>query len=169
MKAIISLKKVLDELEAVSGESSAFLNVNTGETYVVFDEESAGDDKFDDDANLPDWQKQDHRIRREIADGNGWIDLPSSFDIHEWSILEAFALQQSNSKLRETLLDAIHQSGAFRRFKALVARHGIDAQWYRFREDHLKALAIAWLKEHNLKFVDDTQVQAQAQSQSEQP
>ena len=56
---------------------------------------------------------------------------------------------------RADLLDAIHGRGAFRYFKDMIHRFGIEKDWYRFRDETMKRIAIDWLEKHGSPFEND--------------
>jgi hypothetical protein len=81
-----------------------------------------------DDPDMPDCQREELPKIRDVTGSADWLALPSKFDIHEHSIMERFCLDLDDGRQRETLLDAIHRKGAFRRFKDLVRRYDIEQQ-----------------------------------------
>jgi hypothetical protein len=135
----ISAKKVADELAALPAEFTAYLNRRTGEVYFVTDEDQRALE--DPDGPLvPHWQREELPKVREVMESDEWLALPSKFDIHEYAIMKQFCLD-----LPETLLDIIHGSGAFRRFKNFVHRYGIQQQWYDYRDREIEAIVANWL------------------------
>jgi Uncharacterised protein family (UPF0158) len=76
------------------------------------------------------------------------LRLPTSFEIHEWSIMEDFA--DSLRRVGDELDDALHGSGAFRNFRATLRRHGIESGWSRFFENELRRIAIDWCEKHDI-------------------
>jgi hypothetical protein len=66
--------------------------------------------------------------------------------------MEGFARGQDNDRIRQELLDAIHGAGAFRMFRGLTRRLGIEQNWYQFREEKLAEIAREWLEEHKLPY-----------------
>ena len=49
-----------------------------------------------------------------------------------------------DDRTREDLLFAIHGAGAFRHFKDTLRRHRIEPDWYAFRSEALRKIAIGW-------------------------
>ncbi|MCI0429256.1 MAG: UPF0158 family protein [Rhodospirillales bacterium] len=148
---LISVKKVVDELVALPAEFTAYLNRRTGEVYFVTDEgERALEDP--DDPLVPDWQREELPKVREVMESAEWLALPSKFDIHEYSIMKQFCLDLPDGEQREALLDAIHGSGAFRRFKGLVHRYGIQQQWYDYRDREIEAVVANWLDAQGIAY-----------------
>jgi len=81
-----------------------------------------------------------------------YIALPTKFDIHEYEIMKRFCLSIEDDMLRDDLLDAIQGSGAFRRFKNMIYRRGIQDAWYSYRRAALEEIAIEWLTEHGIAY-----------------
>jgi hypothetical protein len=153
-----SLNDIVGALDLVGDEVTCFLNRETGELHHVgpeerelFEEEEDGEEDLDLES-LPEWQREEVELVREIYTSDKWLELPSSFDIHEWSIMERFSERQPDEAIRDELLDAIHGSGAFRRFKDAVARLDIEKEWYQFREEAFEKIARRWLESHGLEY-----------------
>jgi hypothetical protein len=53
------------------------------------------------------------------------------------------------------LLHAIRGSGAFRRFKDAIHRKEIQDDWYRFRDESIKDIAIDFLESEGVVWLDD--------------
>jgi hypothetical protein len=107
------------------------------------------DESLDD---VPEWQRELLLKIRVVLQNDCFLELPDRFDIHEWSIMEEFARGQDNDRIRQELLDAIHGAGAFRMFRGLIRRLGIEQSWYQFREKALTEIARDWLEEHKLPY-----------------
>lgn len=104
-------------------------------------------DAVDDPDNpyLEDWQREDLPKVREILESADWLALPTKFDLHEYQIMKEFCLAHADDRQREQLLDAIAGRGAFRRFKTLVHRWGIQQQWYDYRDQEIERIIADWL------------------------
>jgi len=57
-----------------------------------------------------------------------------------------------NEKMRNILYSSLKGKGAFRRFKDTANELGILEDWYKYRDEAIKELAIEWCKENNLEF-----------------
>ena len=156
MKIRVKLSDVIEGLEFQSDESSSYINKNTGELVLVGDEEmsAAEDDEPLDD--FPDWQQDTIKAAKEIvAETGDYILLPSKFDIHEYSIMERFCLSVNDSEMSNTLYSLIKGRGAFGRFKDAIHQYDIAEDWYNYRNNAIKEIAIEWCKENNIDF-DET-------------
>jgi len=151
MAAIVSLSGVIEAIESATDEAKSYLDPDTGEIVFVTDEmsRSVENDQIDD---APPWMREELPKVREALESGRFLKLPTKFDVHEWAIMQEFSQEQENGRTRAELLDAIHGSGAFRMFKSTIRRLGIEEDWYRFREESIKQIAIEWLEEHHLQY-----------------
>ena len=109
----------------------------------------------EDDEFIPDWQREALPKVREVLESDDFVALPDKFEIHKYSIMERFCLSLSDEGLQDQLLHAIRGSGAFRRFKNVIYRKEIQDDWYRFRDQALKRIAIDFLESEGIAWQDD--------------
>jgi hypothetical protein len=151
MPAAARLNDIIDALEMQFDESASFLDRETGEVEIVTDailrEAEAGHGS---ESDLPDWQKQEWEIAKQIVSTDRFLRLPTKFEVHEWAIMRDFARSVGSDCIREDLLSAIHGAGAFRNFKDMLRRHGIESAWFAFRTDALKQIALDWCEENQI-------------------
>jgi len=152
MAAIVSLRDVIDEMEMSSDDATSYINRKTGELITVTDEMFSLAEDPDEEEDAPEWQKEMLPKVREVAASEEFIPLPSKFDIHEWSIMERFALSFADGDVRDELEAALHGRGAFGRFKDALHRRGIADAWYRFRDTALEEIAVEFLEAHGIEF-----------------
>jgi hypothetical protein len=151
MAVTVRLQDIIDALEIQFDESSYFLNLNTGQVETVSNDLlSEAEESIDSEPDLPEWQKAEWEIAKQIVSTDCFRRLPTKFDVHEWAIMEEFSLSVESDKIREDLLHAIHGRGAFRYFKDLIQRYRIEQAWFSFRGEALKQIAIDWCEEQNI-------------------
>jgi len=155
MAVTVSLRRVVDELEALVDGSTSYLNRETGEFYALREEEAALVEDGADPEDLPEWQRDEVAMVREVLQSEDWLPLPTSFDIHEWAIMDEFSRSIDDADLRGELLNAIRGAGAFRCFKDAIHRHGIHESWYGYRAAALGQIAVEWLEEHGVSYIRD--------------
>lgn len=153
MKTLVSIKDVVDEMDVLSDEHSAFLNRHTGELVTLSREELSAAEENDDIVDYPEWQREMIIKAKEVIESDDYLPLPSKFDIHEYHIMEDFCYAVADDKIREDLLDKIRGSGAFRRFKDAIQMNGIEEDWYSFRQEALEKIAIEWLEANKIPYV----------------
>ncbi len=151
----VKLDDIIEGLEFQSDESSSFLDKTTGKVVLISDYEMRAAEDDDPIEDFPDWEQDLVRIAKEIVDETGnYIALPTKFDIHEYSIMEKFCLSLNDSEMCETFYNLIKSSGAFRRFKDAIHYYDIADDWYKYRNDALKEIAIEWCQENAIEFED---------------
>ena len=155
MGPIIKLKEFIDTMDVFGDEYKAFLNIRTGEFVTLSEEElSAAEDGEYSEMNT--WQ--DPEILQQAIDvitSGDYKALPDKFEIHEYAIMRDFCYSIEEEELRERLLNAIHGRGAFRYFKDLIFEHGVRDDWFSFRRQAFKEIAIYCLEENELEYLDE--------------
>jgi len=148
----VKLDDIIEGLEFQSDESSSFLDKTTGKVVLISDYEMRAAEDEDPIEDFPDWEQDLVRIAKEIVDETGnYIALPTKFDINEYSIMEKFCLSLNDDEMSDTLYSLIKGSGAFRHFKDAIHDYGIADNWYKYRNDTLKEIAIEWCEENNIE------------------
>ena len=150
----VSLAAVVDQLDVMSDGIRALISRTTGEIIEVTEdlEMMAGSD---DEDGQPEWAREAIQDVRRALGSEDFIELPSSFELNEYAIMEDFCLGLPQESLREEFLRAIRGSGAFRRFKDLVHSRGIADDWYSYRDGALARIARDFLEVEGIPFVDD--------------
>jgi Uncharacterised protein family (UPF0158) len=156
MAVIVSLRDVVEEMDLMSDEATAYMNRKTGELITLTQEELALAEDLDEVEDAPQWQKDLLPKAQEVLGSEDFIPLPGKFEIHEWSIMERFARSLTDAAVSDELDAAVHGRGAFRRFKDAVHRLGIADEWYRFREAALEEIAIEFLEAHGIAYHRET-------------
>lgn len=157
MSIPVKLSEIIEGMECQSDERSSYLNRITGEIVSVSDREIQIAEEEQSLEEYPEWQQEVIRRAREILeDEEGkFIGLPSRFDIDEYSMMERFALSVSDAEISDSLYTAIKGRGAFRLFKDEVYRFGIEEDWYRYRDEKFKELAVEWCEDNKIDYIDD--------------
>ena len=99
----------------------------------------------------------DDELYEEIVDGcsEDYIALPDQFDIHEYRMMEDFIGTISLESVQKELYRAIRGRGAFRRFKGIVYELDLEKQWYSYRDQQYKNVAIEWCDRFNIEIIED--------------
>jgi hypothetical protein len=119
MPTTVRLHDIVEVLEAQFDEFSSYLDLDTGQVESISNELLREPD-------LPDWEEEEWELAKRIVSTERFLELPSKFDVHEWSIMEQFTHSVESARMREDLLHAIHGAKAFRRFEDTVRRHNIE-------------------------------------------
>lgn len=153
----VKLKDIVDEMEMQIDEYRKYLNKETGEIVTVSSEELsiAEESEEDDDfSQYPDWQQDSIKSAIDvIVNWENYIELPDKWEINEYDIMEEFCGSIKNDRVSNALYSAIQGRGAFRRFKDAIIRFGVEDDWYKFRDEALKQVAIEWCEENEIMYV----------------
>ena len=132
----VLLSTLVDELEIQSFEMHSYLNLMTGEVFPVADESI---EAFESGAALD--PLSDGPFPATGPVGEHCIALPSYYDIHEWAIMERYALSLRDDRQSSILQDVLHGSGAFRRLYASLVRMSLRDDWFAFRRREYEEIA----------------------------
>ena len=155
MEARAKLSDIIEGMESQSDESSSFLNKKTGEVILMTDYAMRAAEDNEPLEDVPDWERELVVIAREIiAETGDYIQLPTKYDIDEYSIMESFCMSLDRQEIGDILYDSISGSGAFRRFKDAVYKYGVEDKWFSYRDNAIKGIAIEWCRENNIEFED---------------
>jgi hypothetical protein len=149
MNAPVLIKDIVDALEMQFEEMASYLDLDTGKVETISTSLlREAEESEDDDPEM----KQDHEwaIAKRIVSTDRFLRLPDKFEVNDWEIMHDFALSVRPESTSQDLLRALHGKGAFRYFKDVVHSRKLDQQWYAFRDEALKRIAIDWCKENDV-------------------
>jgi hypothetical protein len=151
----VKLSDIIEAIEFQTDESSAYLNIKTGEVVTVSEEDFKAAENQDSLDEYPDWQHESVKAAHEIlAYEEDFISLPTKYDVHEYQIMERFIFSIKDREISDALYRAIKGKGAFRRFKDGIIRFDIEDEWHKYREDAIKQVAVDWCELNQIKFKD---------------
>jgi GAF domain-containing protein len=142
-----------------SEEWTSYLDTTTGTVTSVSEEAIRAAENADrDTGSYYDCDEDEIEAAAAILEDtkNRFRALPAQFDVHEYQIMEGFCGSVESQAVSARLSRAIQGRGAFRRFKDAVLDLGIAEQWYEFRDEALKQIAIDWCESQQIAFMDDT-------------
>ena len=132
----VKLSDIIDAIEMADQFSESFLDRETGEIVWISD------------MAMSEAEKEE---ACDQLDEHGFYRLPTSYDIHEYGIMEEFVCSLPQP-MQNKLIQAISGRGAFRRFKNMICQLGIEEQWYEYQASAYRRKAIEWCKENQLVF-----------------
>jgi hypothetical protein len=154
--AKVKLSEIIGALELQFDDLSYFMNKETGEVVGIQDEEFRAAEEEEPLEKYPDWQRESIVLAGDILFSIGkYATLPTKFAVNEYSVMERFCRTLEDERLSNVLSHSIRGRGAFRRFKDTVFRCGIQDEWYRFRDQADKEIAIEWCRGKGIEFEDD--------------
>ena len=131
----VKLNEVIDALDFTNDEIEYYYNPETEEIFM---------------SNIGDFEDLNEDELDELFEKS--IMLPTRYDINEYEMMENFAETISDTKLQNQLYISLNGSGAFRRFKGTCTNFNIIDDWYKFRDERYKEIAIDWCKENKIEF-----------------
>jgi hypothetical protein len=155
METVVKLKEIIDEMDLSHEESTSYWSKKTGEVVLISDEMMEAAEEGAPLEDYPDWMREPISIAADILEhGADYVALPSPYDIHEYRIMESFCSIQKGPGIAKTLMQDLKGRGAFRRFKDRTHELGIETEWYKFKEEALKKIAIEWCQKNQLGYID---------------
>lgn len=134
----VKLEQVIEAIEMADDTSESFYDQETGE--IVWVSSIAMDTAEQEEIN-------------ERLDEHGFFHLPTQYDRHDYRIMEDFVFSLSPEP-RSRLSRVMHGQGAFRRFKDTVINMGLDNDWYMWRDDSYRKMAVEWCEEHEIEYTE---------------
>ena len=157
MNKPVKLEEIINGLEIQNDNSMAFLNKITGEVIVIDEEEFRAAEEDEDLMNYKLWQRDLIKTAKDLLeDEDKYIHLPSKFDINEYEIMQNFCLSITDQRISDELHYSIKGRGAFRIFRDMIKRFGIEGDWYQYRDEAIKQIAIDWCNEKGIVYVIDS-------------
>lgn len=136
---MLDLQDLIDSMDMQFDEMDSYLDKKTMSIICVTSEEIYGADDIEDMDEF------------EELYGDRFIRIPSQYDINEYSIMEDF-IETLPENIQGEFYIAINGRGAFRRFKDMARYKGVEKQWYSFKEQKLRDIAIEWCKGNNIPY-----------------
>ena len=132
----VKLTDIIDAIEQTDQDSEFFLDKETGEIVWI---------------NEMCMESDEREAVADRLESHDCYRLPTSYEIHDYDIMTDFIKTQSGEVFYR-LSSAIKGRGVFRRFKDMLYHLGLEQQWYAFKADAYKKIAIEWCEEHNIDF-----------------
>lgn len=137
----IKLQQAMQAIEKADDVYTLFLDTKTGETVYLSDPFITGE--------------TDEALADEIENTpDQFLRFPTKYEIHEFSIIEAFVEQIPTGKAQNGLASAIRGKGAFRRFKQTIRFYGMEQLWYDFLADAHREIAVRWCQNAGLEYIE---------------
>lgn len=152
-KKPVKLDDLVGEIEIQINGTFTYINTQTGEVITLSEEEIRAVENEKPIENFPDWQKENIEKAIEILEDEVgiYLDFTLRNEFHEYEIIEEFIGTLIEEEIREALYEAIQGRGAFRRFKDGIIEHGVEKEWYEYKDKKIKELVIEWCKEHDIE------------------
>lgn len=154
----VNLAELVDTISWNDPEATMFYNGTTGEFFRL--DEYYDRIWWDEDKDV--WlqrNESDQKSLQEVDDFHNsedeYISLPTQYDVNEYGMMEDFIDDfTGDRRIAEDLAYAIGGRGAFRRFRDQLERHGIEEQWYAYKDAAYLRFARKWCEEHEVPYVE---------------
>lgn len=131
----VKLSEVVDAMNSTNNEIEYYYNPDKEEIFM---------------SNIGDFIDLDEDELDELFEKS--IILPTRYDIHEYDIMVRFVETITDTRLQNQLYISLNGKGAFRRFKDTCINFNIIDDWYKFRDEKYKEIAISWCQKNNIEF-----------------
>jgi hypothetical protein len=132
---MVTLSKIIEGLEMVDDMTDCYYNPEKDEIFLsnIGEYEDLTEDEID-----------------ELFEAS--IILPTQHEINEYQIMVDFIETIDNLEIKNNLQRLIYGKGAFRRFKDYCVEMNIIQEWYKYRDEQYKEIAIEWCKQNELEY-----------------
>jgi len=147
---MLKLSKLIEEMDMQTEEYMAVVNIKTSEIIFIDLEDVRSLEDMEED----ELSKEQIKLL-DIYYSDGYIRIPSGYDIHEYNMMRDFVFSIDNDMINQRLSNSISGRGAFRRFKDTAIQLDVIDEWYKFKDNAYKEIGVEFCKENNLEYVDD--------------
>lgn len=133
---MVTLSKIIEGLEMVDDIVDCYYNLHKDEIFL---------------SNIGEYGDLSEDEIDELFEKS--IILPTKYEINEYQIMVGFIDTIDNEKLKIELQTLIQGKGAFRRFKDYCFESNIIQDWYKYKEQKYKEIAIEWCKQNELEYM----------------
>ncbi|SFQ15873.1 Uncharacterised protein family (UPF0158) [Lachnospiraceae bacterium XBB1006] len=132
----VKLDDVLEALELIDQYSESFLDKLVGQIVRVNDMVMS---------------PEEQREIFERLDEHGFYRLPTAREIGDYNIMEAF-ISGLPVEQQATLRGVIRGKGAFRRFRIQLEQMDMEQDWYEFRNQAYRDIAMKWCEHNGIEY-----------------
>ena len=124
---MISLEKIIDGLNMVNNEIDCYYNPEKEEIFF---------------SNIGEYKDLNEDEIDELFAKS--IILPTQYEINEYQMMVNFIKTLKDQNIKDSLNRIIHEKKAFRKFKMFCKNLNIIQDWYDYRDQKYKDIAIKW-------------------------
>ena len=149
----VLLQDVIDAIEQTTNELHFF--------YYMPEEVILCYSEFDQRILDPDYEDEDID---DVSDES--ISLPNIQERNDYAIMQDFISTVENNEAYEWLSNSIRGRGAFRMFRATLDRFDLTKDWYDYRDNAYKEIAINWCNEYGIEY-DASEIEYDEENEEE--
>lgn len=132
---MVSLEKIIDGLEMVDEITDCYYNPETDEIF---------------SSNIGEYEDLTEDEIDELFEKS--LILPTQYEINEYQIIVEFIETIDKPEIKNNLQRLIQGKGAFRRFKDYCFEINIIQDWYKYKNERYKEIAIEWCEQNELEY-----------------
>ena len=132
---MVTLSKIIEGLEMVDNIADCYYNPEKDEIFL---------------SNIGGYEELTEDEIDELFEKS--IILPTQYEINEYQIMVDFIDTIGNIEIKDNLHRLIQGKGAFRRFKDYCFESNIINNWYKYKEQKYKEIAIEWCEQNELEY-----------------
>jgi hypothetical protein len=152
MNATIKLSDLVQTMESQDDESELFVNRLNGEILIFSNEEIIIAEGGDDPTRFPQWQREIIELANEALDNDDFIEMGAAHEIDDYAMMRDFCDSISDVVVVDQLHASIRGRGAFQHFRRCVEEFDLLEQWFAFKRDAYKKVAIEWCEENKINY-----------------
>ena len=151
----MKLERIINALELVSDDGCSFMNAKTGKLFHIYNTElEYAQNGFAVYDSLPDWQRLNIQLARRIIRSNCYVPLPVKEEIDEFQIMLNFCSSVSNYKIIDEIYNSLKSNNIdVMILNEMIMQNGLGNEWYKYKREAFKKIAIEWSKKNNIEFV----------------
>ena len=132
---MVTLAKLIDGLEMVDDVTDCYYNLSRDEIFLsnVGENEELTEDEID-----------------ELFEQS--IILPTKYEINEYQIMVDFIDTIEDDEIKKYFQRLIQGKGAFRRFKDYCIEIDLIKNWYDYKNEKFRKIAIDWCNKNGFKY-----------------
>jgi len=130
----LALSEIIDNLEMQSSELKYYFDKLENKFVFTID-------GFDD-------EEENVKLLVAVEDQKRFVPLPSEYEINEYEMMEKFTTLQKE-EIQNFLWKCLNGKGVFRRFQDKLFELDLRDDWFAFKKEELKAIAIDWCEEYD--------------------
>jgi len=156
MNAAVHLSDVVERLRTHEHWTTFYFDRKTGEIIPITDTEFHLAEKPFLVECQPDGKPDVKQIARAVLDGNErYVQMPSSFDIDDYSIMERFCFSVEDERISRALSESLGGFPGRKLFELAINQHGVIEEWHGYLRLELRSIARQWCERNDIDFMDD--------------
>ena len=153
----VFIEDIADKLDESNEDLRAFLNKKSGEMIDITSDYLNVAEELEEGEGIPnrflDWERELIETAIEVTENwSDYVELPSQFDLNEYSIMEDFIEELEDDRKRTILFKTIQGRGAFRRFKDKICELDMESMWFSYRQKAFCQIAVEWCEDHDIQY-----------------